>query len=331
MEKAWQKRRVSAGDQMKILCVGLMVCDVMVKPCSAGMLRRDHSKVDCIDMRVGGDAFNVAANLRCLGTEHTLCSRVGSDYIGNFALDFASAAGIRTEYISVSEEPTSVSLVMLEENGERHFASQDGASQFITGKEIEDALLAEHDLLYIGSMGDLPGLAGGNLNTLLKRAKDYHMLTAMDVTGNPGPEVMEELMPSLSMIDFFLPSDYEAKRMTGCGTSEDAARRFAEFGVQNVIIKQGEKGCSYLAGETPGEFRSYPAFETTVVDTTGAGDAFVAGFLSAYCGGYCIQECIMIASRVGAECVKAMGAGVALRHMEDYAGQLNLAERKRKG
>lgn len=271
----------------------------------------------------------MAANLRCLGTEHTLYSRVGSDYIGQFALEFASAAGIRTEYITVSEEPTSVSLVMLEESGERHFASQDGASQFITGKEIEDTLLEKHDLLYIGSMGDLPGLSGENLNTLLKRAKDYHMITAMDITGNPGPEVMNELIPSLPMIDFFLPSDYEATRMAGCGTSEEAARRFAELGVRNVIIKQGKKGCSYLTGEAPEKFRSYPAFETTVVDTTGAGDAFVAGFLSAYCGGYSIQECVMIASRVGAECVKAMGANVALKHMETYAEQLNLTERRR--
>lgn len=310
---------------MKVLCVGLMVCDIMVRPFSAGMLKKDHSKVDSIDMRVGGDAFNVAANLRCLGTNHTLCSRVGNDQIGGFALEFALAAGVHTEHIYISEGPTSVSLVMLEADGERHFASLDGASQFITGEEVEDALLEAHDILYIGSMGDLPGLDRDRLYALLKRAKEHHMITAMDITGNPGAEAMEYLMPSLPAIDFFLPSDYEAMQITGCASAEEAARRFVELGVGNIIVKQGERGCTYLSAETPDDLKMYSAFKATAVDTTGAGDAFVAGFLSAYCRGYSIRECILIASRVGAECVKRVGANVELENMETYVKQLNLA------
>ncbi|MCI8335271.1 MAG: carbohydrate kinase family protein [Lachnospiraceae bacterium] len=310
---------------MNVLCVGLMVCDIMAKPFSAGILEKDHTKVNCIDMRVGGDAFNVAANLTALGTDNTLCSRVGRDHMGSFALKFAAAAGIGTEHILAGEKPTSVSLVMLEENGERHFASQDGASQFITGEEISDALLGEHDILYIGSLGDLPGLDRERLHALLKRAKEHGMLTAMDITGEPGPEAMDYLLPSLPMVDFFLPSDYEAMKIADCSTPREAAQKFADLGVKHVIVKQGAKGCSYLPKEGCGEYRSYPAFRTKAVDTTGAGDAFVAGFLSAYCGGFSIEECIAVALRVGAECVKSLGANVALKRMDEYAGQLEPA------
>lgn len=303
---------------MKVLCVGLMVCDIIAKPVEKRMLEKDHSKLSCINIRNGGDAFNVACNLVSLGIENCLHSAVGKDAIGAIALENARMAGVCTEQIMVEDMETSASLVMVQKNGERHFLSQNGASQFLTGKKIPDDLLAKFDILYIGSACDLPGLDGDNMQCLLKRAKKYHMTTVMDVTGNPGKEEMEKMKSVLPLIDFFMPSNYEAKSLTDAKSEEDAAKTIIDLGVGTVIIKRGSNGSMVLSSDAPENIEYFPAHRTASVDSTGAGDAFVSGFLAAYCKNYPIEKCIEIASLTGADCVKTLGASGNLKNISYY-------------
>lgn len=303
---------------MKVLCVGLMVCDIIAKPVEKKMLEKDHSKIRCIHIRNGGDAFNVACNLVSLGIENCLHSAVGRDTIGAVVLENARNAGVCTDQIVIEDRETSASLVMIQKDGERHFLSQNGASQFLTGKKIPDDLLEESDILYIGSACDLPGLDGENLHCLLERAKAHQMITVMDVTGNPGREELVKLKDSLPLIDFFMPSNYEAQNLTGTESEEAAAKALIALGVKTVVIKRGSKGSLMLTADNPESIEYFPAYKMDAVDSTGAGDAFVSGFLAAYCKKYPIGQCIEIASLTGADCVRTLGASGNLKNISYY-------------
>lgn len=109
---------------IKILCVGLMVCDLLIKPVTRETLSADSAKAEAIRMLVGGDAFNVASNLSALGTETTLYSAVGEDAFGAFALDYAEKLGVSTQWIKTTDGPTSVTAVLIHPDGERSFVVQ---------------------------------------------------------------------------------------------------------------------------------------------------------------------------------------------------------------
>ena len=288
---------------IKILCVGLMVCDLLIKPVTRETLSADSAKAEAIRMLVGGDAFNVASNLSALGTETTLYSAVGEDAFGAFALDYAEKLGVSTQWIKTTDGPTSVTAVLIHPDGERSFVVQRGASHELKERQISDDLLRQYDLLYIGSACGIPGLDGEGLTKLLHRAKVLDCKTAMDITGNPTRRSAAQLLPALPNLDFFLPSAYEAMDLSGRDSPGKAADYFHEKGVPVVAVKMGGQGALLSAG---GKQEVFPAYEGPVVDTTGAGDAFVAGFLAALSRGESLPGCVQIGNGAGAKCVERL-------------------------
>lgn len=294
---------------IKILCVGLMVCDLLIKPVTRETLSADSAKAEAIRMLVGGDAFNVASNLSALGTETTLYSAVGEDAFGAFALDYAEKLGVSTQWIKTTDGPTSVTAVLIHPDGERSFVVQRGASHELKERQISDDLLRQYDLLYIGSACGIPGLDGEGLTKLLHRAKVLDCKTAMDITGNPTRRSAAQLLPALPNLDFFLPSAYEAMDLSGWDSPGKAADYFHEKGVPVVAVKMGGQGALLSAG---GKQEVFPAYEGPVVDTTGAGDAFVAGFLAALSRGESLPGCVQIGNGAGAKCVERLGSSGTL-------------------
>ena len=294
---------------IKILCVGLMVCDLLIKPVTRETLSADSAKAEAIRMLVGGDAFNVASNLSALGTETTLYSAVGEDAFGAFALDYAEKLGVSTQWIKTTDGPTSVTAVLIHPDGERSFVVQRGASHELKERQISDDLLRQYDLLYIGSACGIPGLDGEGLTKLLHRAKVLDCKTAMDITGNPTRRSAAQLLPALPNLDFFLPSAYEAMDLSGRDSPGKAADYFHEKGVPVVAVKMGGQGALLSAG---GKQEVFPAYEGPVVDTTGAGDAFVAGFLASLSRGESLPGCVQIGNGAGAKCVERLGSSGTL-------------------
>jgi len=106
-------------------------------------------------------------------------------------------------------------------------------------------------------------------------------------------------------IDYFLCNAFEAFRMTEIRRPEQAARALKDRGAANIIVKLGEKGC-YIVGDV---FSGHiPAPKVDVVDTTGAGDAFAAGYLAALCRGEEFRTAIEAGNQAGARIVGKLGA-----------------------
>ena len=127
---------------------------------------------------------------------------------------------------------------------------------------------------------------------------------------------LEEIADILPLIDYIFPNEKEASYYSGISLEEDGktplsdkyrkmADVFRGYGIRNVIIKAGADGC-YVSGEE-GTFH-LPALPVEVVDSTGAGDNFVAGFLSGILRGEGLTACAERGRRQAAICISRMGA-----------------------
>jgi sugar/nucleoside kinase (ribokinase family) len=291
-----------------ILCVGIAVCDVLIKPVSEETLARDTTRAQFVKLMGGGDAFNAAGNIASLGVPVRLVSGVGRDELGDLLCGSLARAGVEARLVEM-DAPTSAAAVLIRPDGERSFVSFHGASHALSEPDVEDAAFDRAATMYVGSANGLPGLDGAGMARLFWRAKAAGLATALDVTGEVSPEKLAVMSDTLKHVDFFLPSLREARRLTGCERAMDAARALAALGPETVVIKCGPEGCVALSC---GEEYASPGFAAEAVDTTGAGDAFVSGFLAAREKGYALANCLDYANAAGAVCVGQVGASGTL-------------------
>lgn len=304
---------------MNILSVGLMVCDITVKPVSKELMQVDSLPAEVIKITTGGDAFNVASNLTALGEKVDFVSAVGDDMYGYASCEYGTRLGVPLDNIKKTEGNTSVTAVLIEPDGERHFVVQKGAGHRLKSRDIPEKLLEKNDLLYIGSIGGFDGFDGEELRDLLLRAKEHQMITVADATGAMDEEMKRKVELEYPYLDIFLPSMCEARYLSGGETAEECAAFFTGKGIKTVIIKDGENG-AFLFDQDVAE--RIPAFKSHVEDTTGAGDAFVAGFIAAFSRGYDLEACIKTGNAAGAICVTRVGSNGNLPkfdELEEYA------------
>jgi sugar/nucleoside kinase (ribokinase family) len=134
--------------------------------------------------------------------------------------------------------------------------------------------------------------------------------TAWDATGR----WMFLLKPCLQHLDIFLPSLDEAQQISGLKEPRDIARFFMDCGIELIAIKMGSKGSYATDGENE---LIMPPFMVEAVDAVGAGDSFVAGFLTGIMRGWDLEKTLKFANATGALCVTAIGATTGIRSFEE--------------
>ena len=146
---------------------------------------------------------------------------------------------------------------------------------------------------------------------MLRAARDASVLTVAD-TKLPNFRFLklDDLADSLPLIDYITPNEDEARYCTGRDRPEEMAGEFLRRGVKNVIIKLGARGC-YFQNASVSLF--LPACDIRAVDATGAGDNFLAGFLSELLRGAPAEDALRFANACGAVCASAVGACAGLR------------------
>jgi sugar/nucleoside kinase (ribokinase family) len=151
---------------------------------------------------------------------------------------------------------------------------------------------------------------------VLRLAKEKNVVCAMDTAWDASGAWMSKIEISLQYLDWFLPSYDEAVMLCGERDPARIATAFMSKGVKNVVIKLGAEGCFIAEREKTG-YR-VPALKNIVVaDTSGAGDAFCAGFLAGLTQGWEGQRCAGLGNALGALCVTEIGTTTAARSLED--------------
>jgi len=290
-----------------IVCLGQFTADVVTKPVES--LPEEATFVDDIALHNGGCACNTAVALGKLGVNTTAVGKVGRDAFGDFLIRRLEMAGVDTiDMVQDPNESTSATVVLVDREGERSFLHFTGANAALNEEDVPWDVVEKADLLHIAAAFLLPGLDGEPMARVLKRAQEAGVLTSLDVSWDAQGRWMEVLEPCLSHVNVFLPNFDEARELADEAAPEDVARALSSRGVDVVVIKMGSGG-SYVWDGFDGEFAS--AFRVDeVVDTVGAGDAFNAGFLAGYTGGWHLQPACRLGNAVGAHCVNTAGASV---------------------
>ena len=299
-----------------ILCLGIMVADIVGRPLRAIPDPGRLVLVDEMSLHTGGCAINAATALARLGLPVEVIGKVGVDPFGDFLIDALAERSIGSQ--GVKRDPkvgTSATMVMVEPDGERRFVHYIGANAQMTLDDIAFSMFEDASILHVAGSLVLPGIDGEPTAELLHRAKDAGIITFLDVVWDDTGRWMELIGPSLPYIDFFVPSLPEAQEITGQEEPADAARALIDHGVSTVGIKMGADGCLVMTDECQ-EIR-LPAFQVDVVDATGAGDAFAAGFIAGIWQDWPLEKVARLANAVGALCVTGLGATGGVRSLHE--------------
>ena len=151
-----------------------------------------------------------------------------------------------------------------------------------------------------------PEIGPRELEIIFRTAGEQGKIVCADMTKRKKNETAEELAEAFSYVDYLMPNDEEAMLITGKNTVEEAAESLRRAGVKTVVVKCGSKGC-YVCGREK-SFWMPAEKNVKCIDTTGAGDSFVAGFLHALAQGRNVRECAEYGNKCGANAVSVAGA-----------------------
>ncbi len=293
-------------NNLDVLCIGIAVADVLGKPIDFLPEKGRLILLEEITLNTGGCAVNTGIALAKLGFKVGIIARVGKDGFGDFIISRLKTYGINTSGVKIDDKlKTSATMVAISREGERSFWHYLGANSNLSLEDIPDKFLKRAKILHIAGTNVLPSLDGKPTGILLEKAKKMGLITSLDTVWDAKGNWLKNLYSALPYMDYFLPSLEEARAMTKKENPEDIAKFFLNEGVKVIALKMGEKG-SYV---TNGKEEYYiPIFPVEVKDTTGAGDAYVAGFLAGVLLGWDIKRCGLLGNLIGAFCVKEIGA-----------------------
>jgi len=290
--------------QPDVVCVGILVADVIVRPVSRLPAAGTLGLVDSIELRGGGCALNTSSCLARLGLRSAALGKVGSDTFGEFVLRLLRERDVDAEGVLRDPElPTSASVALVDPAGERTFLHVRGANAALRADELGERPFAGRALHVAGALV-LDALDGEPTARLLAEARRRGIRTSVDTVFDAGGR-WERLLPALPHCDLVTPGLAEASGITGEEYPTGAARRLRDIGVGVAAVTLGPDGC-YVAGE--GFDGHVPGFEVAAVDGTGAGDAFAAGFLYGLLAEWPLERCARFANAAGALATTALGA-----------------------
>jgi sugar/nucleoside kinase (ribokinase family) len=312
----------------RVLCVGQLAADILVRPVDQLDFASDTRRVEPIRLGNGGDGLNVAIGLARLGVSVGFIGLIGEDPWGDFLVSVIDREGIdRRGLKRTGAAGTCSVLVAINSRGERTFFYHGGANDLFAPEHVDPALVAEAEAVHVGGTYLLPRFDGEGAAALFRSARSLGKLTSMDVTWDVTGRWLAVIEPCLPHLDWFLPSVKEAALITGQGGPEDMAAFLRGRGVANLVIKLGERGCYVLPAGEQGFF--VPAFPVQVVDTTGAGDSFVAGFLAGLRRGWQPRQCARLACAAAALDIQRVGATAGMPTFAEAGDFMKKADEKR--
>jgi sugar/nucleoside kinase (ribokinase family) len=258
------------------------------------------------DLVLGGSAAITAAGCARLGLKTALLTATGDDVFGAITRRWLEQRGVQLELPGeAGAVPTGLSVILTPDDDDRAILTLPGTIPTLRPDDITDAHLAATRHLHVASLYLQPALAAG-LAGVFARARELGVGTSLDTNWDPA-EKWESIDGILAHTDVFLPNANELRAITGEPDLDTAAARLVAAGT-TVVMKNGADGARAWS---PDGSWSAPGLPVKVVDTTGAGDSFNAGFLAARLAGLPILEAIRWAAAAGSLSTRAAGGTAA--------------------
>lgn len=295
-----------------VLCTGNLVFDILVRPVDEIPWGKT-AHVESIEQHSGGNGCSTSYTLGMLGTRVRLLGAVGADAFGDFLVERLRSACVETSGLRRTAAPTATSVAIVAHDGARGFLHRRGSSaeMYVSPEEFERELADGFQHYHVAAPFGQTRMRPLHPD-LLRRARAAGLSTSLDTHWDSEGIWLADLAPSLPATDFLFVNEDEARMLCASADPDVAGSVLRERGAGVVIVKLGARGCAVY---TASGRIVVPAFAVGAVDTTGAGDCFVGGFLSEKLRGRSLEEAARFANAVAAMSVSCLGgtAGVASR------------------
>lgn len=290
-------------EQMTVAAIGVHVLDTHVLHVDA--LPEGGQLVDTIRLSAAGTAGGTGLVLSRLGAEVHAIGAIGGDPIGDTLLALLAREGVDTSrLVRRADAQTSASVLPVRPDGERPAWHVVGANGTLTLGDIDLTDIPGLTHVHLGGPEFLGGPAAAEL---LAQARSLGLTTSVDVLAPGDPGMLEWIGDCLPYADYLLPNDEQVLGFTAADSLAAGARALVEAGVGCVAVTQGAKGALVVTRDDELEV---PAYAVDVVDTTGCGDAFSAGFLR----GRALGLDLCAAAELGCAAAAQVAQGVGTDH-----------------
>ena len=276
------------------------------------MIAKEEEEGSVLEFKesAGGSAANTVVGLARLELKTGFIGKVAADREGKFLLDDFRKEKVDVNGVSVSERGRSgVVMGFIDQNGDRALYVDPGVNDQVDFKDINLDYVSGTEFLHLSSfVGEKPFKAQKNL---------IEQLSDVKICFDPGAiyarKGLNAIKPIIKKSYVMFPNGIEVKLITGQDYIE-GAKAFIKLGADLVAVKLGKKGCYVTDGK---ESYMIEAYKVEAVDTTGAGDAFCAGFLYGLIKQKDLYECGRLGNFVASRCISKMGARTGLPKLED--------------
>ena len=301
---------------MDVLSLGIYVVDVLGRPIDQFPEKGKLALFDELEIHTGGCANNTALVLARLGVSAGAMGKIGTDAFGDLILRTLADNNVNTAGMQQDADvSTSFTFVAIASDGERTFYHYIGANGELREADINWEIIKTAKILHIAGALVMPSFDGVPMANVLREAKALGITTSLDTAYDATGKWLETLEPCLHHVDIFMPSIVEAQHLTGKSECREIVQFLrGNYNIETIAIKMGENG-SYVS--TPETEFSVPAYSVNAVDATGAGDAYVAGFLAGTIMGWDLKATAELASATGAACVTAIGTTAGIQNLEE--------------
>jgi len=297
--------------------IGPAIVDIMAGPIDKCLFQKGTMPMENIYLTYGGNAYNEAVILSRFGLNVNLITKIGIDEAGKRLFAKIQDEGVNTD--GVVEEAgisTGINIVLFDKVGERHFLTNpNGSLRKLSERDIESNIhkmgrIVCFSCMFISPLLDIPAME--RIFKLIKKVPSTTLL--VDMTKAKNGETIKDLQPLLGYIDYIFPNEEELSVISGTDL-DTAAKELLHLGVTHVIVKRGGKGCKVYTGNNEIEVSAYVTDQ--MVDTTGAGDSFAAGFIYGLSQGFELEKCARFANATASCCVEKIGATEGIVSLEE--------------
>ena len=262
----------------------------------------------------GGSAANTMVGLARLGCKVGFIGKVANDREGNLQLDCFKTEGVDTKGIAQAKKGKSGSVMgFVDRKGARALYINSGVNDQIEFRELQAPYITQTQFVHLSSF------VGEKSFRTQKKLLSF-LPDSVKISFDPGSLYAQKgfsaIEPIIQNSYVMMPNEVELQLITGEREVPKGAEMLLQSGVKVVAVKLGTKGCYVTNGQ---EKQMIQPFKVLVVDTTGAGDAFNAGFLYGLIHDKSLAECGRLGNYIAAQSITKMGARAGLPYEKDLA------------
>ncbi|MFI6522887.1 carbohydrate kinase family protein [Spirillospora sp. NPDC050679] len=296
-----------------VVTLGAHIVDVLARPVEAIPPGQDTVVVDQVRVTAAGTAAGTAVTLARLGNRVVSVGAIGDDALGDLLVAMMTRHGVDVSgLVRRTADQTSASILPIRADGGRPSFHVPGANLTLTAAAVDPGLLAAADAVHVGGPDVAFGLNDPAFLAALDAARAAGTVVTMDLLSNL-PDLVAATAAFLPHVDHFLPNEEQARAMTGEDDPERAALALLAQGPEAVVVTLGAEGSLVASAEG---VRRVPPLKVEVVDTTGCGDAYCAGFITGLLHGRDLPEAARWGTAAAATVAQGLGSDACLTDLD---------------